>query len=238
MSEMDKEKIEYVLKNTEVLRLPRRKIATFGATNVDYYLVTQLLENVVEIRQGRVTAEKPRIISPSNYENLKGFGQYQDSEMFSAFFRTYMRGLYYSFKFMNETEKINMVYNPIKKVMNRIFEIVDEEDSPTGVIKGVDTDTWAISLVKFLKKTMESSVNTNITELEERGFFEKAGYERAAFKTYDEVPSNLKHKVDELFKRAEKGDLRMRKLEMDLIKLGVYHIYVRKFLDLVEKRRK
>jgi len=32
---MDEEKIRYVLKNTQVLRLPKRKIATFGTTDVD-----------------------------------------------------------------------------------------------------------------------------------------------------------------------------------------------------------
>jgi len=233
---MDEEKIKYVLRNTQVLRLPKRKIATFGTTDVDYYLLTELVENVVEIRRGRVVAERPRIISPSNYGNLEGFGKYQDSETFLAFFRKYMRGLYYSFRFKNETEEIDTVYSSLKKVMNRVFEIVDEEDKPTGVIKGVDTDTWAISLMKFLKQTVESSLDTNIAELEERGLFEKAGYERIPFKRYEEVPLELRREVDELFKQVERGDLKTKELEKKLIKLGVYHIYIDKLLELMKRQ--
>jgi len=231
---MDEEKIKYVLENTKVLRLPKRKIATFGTTNVNYYLITELLENVVEIREGKVTAERPRIISPpdSDRGHLEGFEEYQSSEAFLAFFRKYMRGLYYSFKFKNETEKINSVYNPFKKVVNKIFEIVDKEGSFTGVIKGVDTDTWAISLMKFLKKTVESSVDTNVTELEERGFFEQAGYERLKFRTYSEVPYNLRRKAKELFEKTKRGKLKIKQLQAELIKLGVYHIYVEQFLEL------
>ncbi len=231
---MDEEKIKYALRNTKILRLPKRKIATFGTTNVNYYLITELLENVVEIREGKITAERPRIIPPlsSGYGYLEGFEEYQSSEAFLAFFRKYMRGLYYSFKFRNETEKINSVYNPFKKVVNKIFEIVDKEDGSAGVIKGVDTDTWAISLTKFLKKTVESSVNTNVTELEERGFFEQAGYERLKFRTYKELPYSLRRKVEELFEKAKRGKLKIKELGEELIKLGVYHIYIEQFLEL------
>jgi hypothetical protein len=231
---MDEEKIKYVLENTKILRLPKRKIATFGSTNVKYYLITELLENVVEIREGRVTAERPRIISPpdSGYRNLEGFEEYQSSQAFLAFFRKYMRGLHYGFKFRNETEKINSVYNPLKKVVNKIFEIVDKGGGSTGVVKGVDIDTWAISLAKFLKKTVESSVDTNVTELEERGFFEQAGYERLKFKTYKEVPYNLRHKAKELFEKTKRGKLKIMQLQAELINLGIYHIYVEQFLEL------
>jgi len=231
---MDEEKIRYILENTKILRLPRRKIATFGTTNVNYYLITELLENVVEIREGKMTAERPRIISPPNagYGRLEGFEEYQSSETFLTFFRKYMRGLYYNFEFRNETEKISSVYNPFKKVVNKIFEIVDKEDGSTGVIKGVDTDTWPISLTKFLRKTVKNSVDTNVTELEERGFFEQAGYEKLEFKTYKEVPYNLRHKAEELFEKTKRGELKIEELQADLIKLGLYHIYVKQFLEL------
>ena len=39
--EIDESRIEYVAKHTEVLRPPKQTLATFGTTNVHYYMVTE-----------------------------------------------------------------------------------------------------------------------------------------------------------------------------------------------------
>ena len=80
--DIDDQRIEEVVRNTEILRLPRRKLATFGTTNVYYYIVTEPAysdpaENVTEtvVREGRVIAEKPRIVTPYYLSRLEGFSQ-------------------------------------------------------------------------------------------------------------------------------------------------------------------
>ncbi|MDP2744491.1 MAG: hypothetical protein Q8P00_05435, partial [Dehalococcoidia bacterium] len=75
------ERIEYVITNTVVLLPPRQRLATFGDTQVYYYLVsepvyTELTQNQGEtvVREGKVTAERPKIVTPFYLVNLfQGF---------------------------------------------------------------------------------------------------------------------------------------------------------------------
>jgi len=235
---MDEQQIKYILENTKILRLPKRKIATFGTTNVNYYLIAEPVENVVEIRKGKILVERPLIIPPPGSEisdRFEGFGKYQNSRVFLSFFRKYMRGLYYNFKFRNELEETSMVYNSFDRVIKRVNEIVDKQEKSTGIVKGVDVEAWIISLTKFIRKLIEVSAESNIIDLEERDFFEKAGYEKIKFKKYKELPRGLKIKVDELFKKTEEGKLKVEELEAELIELGVYHLYRERLLDFFKK---
>jgi hypothetical protein len=63
------EKIEYAIDHTEILRSPEQSLATFGSTNIYYYLVTELMENVNVVREGRVIAARPKIVTPTYLVN-------------------------------------------------------------------------------------------------------------------------------------------------------------------------
>ena len=74
------ERIRDAVKHTEILRPPKRSLATFGTTNIYYYLVTEpayaeLVETATEtvVREGRVIAERPRIVTPYYLSHLEGF---------------------------------------------------------------------------------------------------------------------------------------------------------------------
>ena len=78
--DIDDERIRYTVQNTEILRPHKQSLATFGITNIYYYLVTEpayseLIESVTEtvIREGRVIAERPRIVTPYYLSRLEGF---------------------------------------------------------------------------------------------------------------------------------------------------------------------
>jgi hypothetical protein len=73
----DDERIAYAINNTEVLRSPRQTLATFGTTNIYYYLVTEPSygelvkeEDETVVREGRVLAERPRVVTPSYLVNV------------------------------------------------------------------------------------------------------------------------------------------------------------------------
>ena len=146
-----------------------------------------------------------------------------------------MRGLYYNFKFRNELEETNMVYNSFDKVIKRVNEMVDKQEKSTGIVKGIDVETGIISLTKFIRKLIEVSAESNVIDLEERDFFERAGYEKIKFKKYKELPRGLKIKVDELFKKTREGKMKVEELEAELIELGVYHIYRERLLNFFKK---
>ena len=71
--EMDNEsqRIENAALHTQVIRHPRQHLATFGITNIYYYIFsepsyTELSGDTTEtvIREGRVIAERPKIVTP------------------------------------------------------------------------------------------------------------------------------------------------------------------------------
>ena len=77
---IDDERIEDAVRHTEVLRLPKQSLATFGTTNITYYMVTKpVYDQVTEessetvVREGRVVAERPRIVTPYYMSQLEGF---------------------------------------------------------------------------------------------------------------------------------------------------------------------
>ena len=56
----------YAVNNTEIVLQPQRQLETFGATMVDYHLISQLMDNAnqVRVREGRLQAFRPEIITP------------------------------------------------------------------------------------------------------------------------------------------------------------------------------
>ena len=78
--DIDDKRIKYAVQHTEILRAPKQSLSTFGTTNVYYYLLTEpvyseLVENITEtvVREGRVIAERPRIVTPYYLSRLEGF---------------------------------------------------------------------------------------------------------------------------------------------------------------------
>ncbi len=71
--------IEYAIENTQVILAPERQIATFGNTNFEFHLISELMDRVdqVRIRTGRIEAERPKILSPEYFCRmmLEGFGE-------------------------------------------------------------------------------------------------------------------------------------------------------------------
>ena len=53
----------YAVNNTELVRTPTSRLETFGDTIVNYYLVSELMDNVdkVRVREGHLKALKPSI---------------------------------------------------------------------------------------------------------------------------------------------------------------------------------
>ena len=101
-----------------LLRLPKQTLATFGTTNVHYYLVTEpsyseVIDNAgaaeTVIREGKVIAESPKIVTPYYLSRLEGF-----SSDARKYFEMVMRehggdvpGLFYTYR--NEPTDLTIV---------------------------------------------------------------------------------------------------------------------------------
>src|SRR3990172_812618 len=101
------ERIKEAIERTEILRAPKQSLYTFGTTSIYYYLVTEpayseLVKNVTEtvVREGRVTAERPRIVTPFYLSRLEGFSR-EARRYLTSLIKTHsanVPGLLYTYK--------------------------------------------------------------------------------------------------------------------------------------------
>ena len=128
--DIDNERIERAARYTEILRYPRQHLATFGVTNLFYYIVTEpvyseLTPDTVEtvIREGRVIAERPKIVTPYYLTHLEGFS-YDARRYFQMLLQTHgpdIPGLFYTYK--NEPGNLNIVSDGWQPVIDGLHPI-------------------------------------------------------------------------------------------------------------------
>src|SRR3989304_6819705 len=147
----DNERIEYAVRHTEILRHPRQHLATFGITNIYYYLATEPTyteishdTNETVIREGRVIAERPKIVTPYYLTHLEGFS-YDARRYFEMLLQMHGRdttGLFYTYK--NEPKGLNIVSDCWQAIMDRLNAEIDKKGDPlASIIKGQD-DMWDV----------------------------------------------------------------------------------------------
>lgn len=224
---MDAEdKIQFAIEHTEVLRPPMQSLATFGTTNVYYYLVTELAEWVNVVREGRVIAARPKIVTPSYLINLEGFSS-QARKFIELMAERYPHepGIFYTYK--NEPGEMNIVSERIGAVIEKINRIIDDRRDPlTAIIKGVET-LWDVSLLKFTFELTTSSVQANVAEMEKRGLLrlDSAG-----------VPQDARNHIEELLEKTKRDPSYGPELMAELKQWGLFHEYQDRFLGLFKKK--
>jgi len=220
------EKIQYAIEHTEVLRAPKQSLATFGTTNIYYYLVTELAEWVNVVREGRVIAAKPKIVTPSYLINLEGFSQQARRfiEMMSQR-HSHEPGIFYTYK--NEPGEMNIVSEPVEATVDKINQRIDSQRDPlTAIIKGVE-ELWDVSLLKFTYELTASSMQDNVSELKRHGLLnvDSAG-----------VPRDARNHIEELFEKASKDPSWATELVAELRRWSLFNEYQDRFLSLFKKR--
>jgi hypothetical protein len=216
------ERIQYAIEHTKVIKPPKQSLATFGSTNVYYYLVSELIENVNVIREGRVIAAKPKIVTPTYLINLEGFSgeARRFIEMMAEKF-PHETGVYYSYK--NEPKEMNVVSEPAEQIVTKISRLIDDAGDPLkAIIQGVD-EMWDVSLMKFTYELTRESLYSNVAEFEKRGLLniDNEGIPRAA-----------RNHIEELFVRVRKDHSLAPKLIAELKRWGLFQEYQDRFLSL------
>jgi hypothetical protein len=220
------ENIQFAVEHTEVLRAPTQSLATFGTTNIYYYLVTELAEWVNVVREGRVIAARPKIVTPSYLINLEGFSQ--EARKFIELMaekHPHEPGIFYTYK--NEPGEMNVVSERTDAVINKINRMVDDRQDPlAAIIKGVET-LWDVSLLKFTFELTTNSVQANVAEMEKRGLLrlDSAG-----------VPQDARNRIEGLFQGAKRDSSLANELVSELRKWGLFHEYQDRFLSLFKKK--
>jgi len=234
--DIDDEKIQEAVSHTEILRPPKRSLATFGTTNIYYYLVTEPAYSELEeassnetvIREGKVIAERPRIVTPYYLSQIEGFSS-DARKYFDILIKTHganAPGLFYSYK--NEPEELTIVSDNLLAVVDKLNLDIDKSGNPlTSIIKGAD-ELWDVSLLKFIYELTRSSLPDNLLQLGSRGLLDIDSRG---------VPAEARVRIEELFQLAHKGETEPGELKAELDRWGLFEEYEDRFFAIFKRRR-
>jgi hypothetical protein len=171
---MRQDDFDYAIENTQVILAPERQIATFGNTSFNFYLISELMDRVdqVRIRNGKIHAERPRILTPEHYCRLllEGFGE--KARRYADQLREHARNvavLRYGFQFRKTDVTEETLRDSINAVINRTKRRVESANEPlSAVIQGVD-DAWEVCLLKFTIDLIERSSGGNLGDFRKHG---------------------------------------------------------------------
>jgi hypothetical protein len=228
------ERIAKALEQTRVVRQPKQFLATFGVTNLKYFLVTEPIfaefdtkqgpESV--IREGKVIAKRPEVVTPGYLLNLQGFGD-EARQYFQMMARQYgsnAPGLMYTYR--NEAGGMNIVSGEPETVAQRIKGDLDGRSEHLAVVIRGPDELWDVALLKFIYEFTASSVASNVGELSGRGLLDpdSTGVPRAAIE-----------RIEAMFRQVE-GGLDPSLLKWELDRWGLFRHYEDRFLGLFKKR--
>jgi hypothetical protein len=171
---MRQDDFDYAIENTQVILAPERQIATFGSTSFNFYLISELMDRVdhVRVRNGKIHADRPQILTPEHYCRLllEGFGE--QAQRFVDQMREHARNiavLRYGFQFRKTDVIEETLRDSIDAVINRTKRRVESENEPlSAIIQGVD-DAWEVCLLKFTIDLIERSSGGNLGDFRKRG---------------------------------------------------------------------
>ncbi len=210
---------------------PKRHLETFGNTIINYYLVSELMDAVGKIcvREGRMQALRPQIITPSAYSStlLEGFGE--QARQYLEWLKAHedsVRILRYGYTLKQEAFSEQVLTDSLEAVLERVArEAAAKNDPFAAVVKGVD-DPWDVCLVRLFWTVIQNSAQANIRELNERRFFEMQ----------DGLPVGLREEIERGFQAAAKDASMIKPLGKLLHDHGVFERYQDRFFELIQKR--
>jgi hypothetical protein len=228
------ERIKEAVFNTRIVRAPKQSLATFGTTNIYYYLVAEAAFNDIAktsetvIREGRVIAERPRIVTPSYLSRVQGFSA-EAKKYYELILNAYppdSPGLYYSYR--NEPKELNVVSDDTTAVLARLNSEIDRKGDPLmSIIVGEDT-LWDVSILKFIYEITERSVRDNVRQLGQRGLLNMDA---------SGLPADARLRIEGLFDLVSKGELEPSELKTELDRWNVFEEYQDRFFSLFKRKR-
>ena len=217
----------YAVKQTRVVVMPVRRLETFGNTILSYHMISELMDTVgqVRIREGRIQAYRPQIITPDGYatELLEGFGE--EAQRYAEWLREHsqeLRILKYGFKIRKEEVNQHTVSDNLATVVERVEQAVRAKDDPlTAVITGID-DPWEVSLLKLMADMFGHSLPGNVREMERHNLFASP-------------ETGIRQAIDADFAAAGNDREKLKALGAKLQKLGLFSEYEDRFFDLMKQ---
>jgi hypothetical protein len=220
----------YAVNNTEVVLAPERRLETFGATVLNYHLVTELLDSVnrCRVREGRIEAHQPEIVTPQSFAEtlLDGFGD--EASRYAEWLRAHERDLHilkYGFMVRKQETSEHIVSDPLPTVVERVRKALAESRDPLAALAiGVD-QPWEVCLLKLMVEVVEHSVAGNVRDLKRRNAFNLARLDP------------VRRQIEEAFQAAAHDAAAIGRLGHLLQQHGLFKEYEDRFFSLVRSQR-
>ena len=220
----------YAVKNTDVVVPPKRHLETFGNTIINYVLVSELMDSVsqVRVREGRMQAMRPQIVTPAAYSQmiLEGFGE--QAEKYLEWLREHedsVHVLQYGYSLKQEAFSEEIINDGIENVLDRVKKDVAARNDPLrAVVKGVDKP-WDVCLVRLFWLVIKNSVEVNFKEMAERKLFER----------HEGIPAGVREEIETAFAAATIDSRKIRDLGALLQRHGVFEQFQDRFFALVKR---
>lgn len=215
-----------VLKEIRVVRPPRHRLSTFGASEIHYDVVSPLAAAPPRshLRTGFVKAERPKILTREALEKrFEGFGD--DTEAYERWLKKYagdsFRSLEYTFH--NKLEATTALQLDARVLAKKIQKDLDARSVPRAAVIVSPEKGWQFALMKFIVDETVHSFPANVRELEERGLFDPA---RPAM-------NRRRREIEALFAQALRDRAAVKPLAAKLKEWGLFEEYQDRFFSLV-----
>ena len=242
----DKNKIKEVLENTEILLEPEDLISTSHDTTLHYFVLSEpyYLEEFPEegpetkVREGKITWEKPKLLTPDYMINMSGFsGEAKKAMQMIASDNPDLAGLLYKMNYRKQSISTFTISREIEKAQEEIKnERINDEDNLTVIIKGVD-ELWDVSLMKFIQSLMlKSAYKSQLPYYEEKGYLstDEEGYS-VVTRNLEGLPIAASEEIERMFEKVKKGEEDPAKLKRELDRWGVFNAYQDRFFNLFKE---
>lgn len=223
MQENDPFDFWYGVGNTKVIRLPSRTLETFGNTVVDYHFLSEIMDEVgkVRIREGRIHAYKPQIVTPDHFGGtpLEGFGE--EAEQYADWLRAHEKDFFvlqYGYIVKKTETNEHIVSEGLDTVMERVKSELEAKDDPlSALVVGMD-DLWEVCLLKLMVDMTQKAAPDH-------------------FKQLRSDPHGARHDIEQTFRAASRDPGMIPALSSKLQEHELFAEYEDRFFELVRSYR-
>ncbi len=168
--------IWYAARSTQIVYMPPKLLETFGESRIHYLVLSEEMDqpSAIRLRSGIVTAERPRIVTPTYFKqkSVENFGEDARKYFDEVLSRDVnARFVEYGLKFGKQEFKEELAHGNVREIAEQAAaEAQDELDKLSGVVIGFD-NAWEISLMRVSSALGERSLPFNGRDIAKRGLF-------------------------------------------------------------------
>ncbi len=212
--------------------MPAKHLETFGSTIVNYHLISEMMDDTgkIRIREGKLEAGRPQIITPDAYAQtaMEGFGE--EARQYIEWLKEHEKDIHvlqYGYRLKQESYCENILSDSLEPVVERVKKGVEAANDPmSAIVVGVD-DPWDVCLVRLFWEVIQVSAAVNIREMQSHKLFEREGG----------IPRGVRNDIDADFKAANQDPSRIKALGAKLNAIGLFEEYQDRFFSLVRSKQ-